>query len=272
MCGQSVIMSVKERMLSRRDVMLSTAGAATAGAAAAAAPFPAWGAMPKAVSDLTHELHAEFPTFDGGQQFFMDQKFNWKDHTFNLFELRLNEHIGTHIDAPLHFSEDRHSVAEIPVSSLIAPLAVVDIRAKAADDADAQVTPDDIKAWIGRHGPVPDRACVAMNSGWSARVATAKFRNADSSKVMHFPGFHVETSQMLRETTTALGLAVDTLSLDYGPSQDFATHNDWLPTNRWGLENIAHLDTVPAVGATLVVGAPKHRGGSGGPSRVLALM
>ncbi|MGI9520748.1 MAG: cyclase family protein, partial [Hyphomicrobiaceae bacterium] len=198
MCGQSVIMSVKERMLSRRDLMLSTVGAAAMGAAATTAPLAAFAATPKTISDLTHELHEEFPTFGGGQQFFIEQKFNWKDHTFNLFELRLNEHTGTHIDAPLHFSEDRQSVAEIPVSNLVAPIAVVDIRAKAADDADAQVTPDDIKAWIARHGPIPDRACVAMNSGWSARVATAKFRNADSSKVMHFPGFHVETSQMLR--------------------------------------------------------------------------
>jgi len=88
---------------------------------------------------------------------------------------------------------------------------------------------------------------------------------------MHFPGFHIEATKMLLETG-AVGMAVDTLSLDYGLSADFVTHYAWLPANRWGIENLANLDAVPAKGATLVVGAPKHRGGTGGPSRVFAMV
>ena len=86
---------------------------------------------------------------------------------------------------------------------------------------------------------------MAMNSGWDAFVNDAKFRNADDDGVMHFPGFHVEAAQMLLEETGAIGIAVDTLSLDHGPSPDFATHYEWLPTNRWGLECIANLDALP---------------------------
>ncbi|MGB7206773.1 MAG: cyclase family protein, partial [Anderseniella sp.] len=92
-----------------------------------------------------------------------------------------------------------------------------------------------------------------------------------AEKKMHFPGFHIEATKMLLETK-AVGMAVDTLSLDHGPSADFATHYAWLPTNRWGIENLANLDAVPAKGATLVVGAPKHRGGSGGPARIFAMV
>ncbi len=77
---------------------------------------------------------------------------------------------------------------------------------------------------------------------------------------------------MLLEESTAIGIAVDTLSLDHGISADFVTHYAWLPTNRWGLECIANLGSLPAVGATLIVGAPKWRGGSGGPTRVMALV
>jgi hypothetical protein len=105
-------------------------------------------------------------------------------------------------------------------------------------NADYQVTPDDIKAWTDANGPIPDGACVAMNSGWAAHVGTDKFRGADADKKMHFPGFHIEATKALLETG-AVGMAVDTLSLDYGPSGDFATHYAWLPTNRWGLECIA---------------------------------
>ncbi len=55
--------------------------------------------------------------------------------------------------------------------------------------------------------------------------------------------------------------------------QQVATLNStWLRTNRYGIENLANLDKVPAAGATLVVGAPTHRGGSGGPARIMALV
>ncbi len=89
---------------------------------------------------------------------------------------------------------------------------------------------------------------------------------------MHFPGFHIEAAKMLVVEASVVGMAVDTLSLDYGLSADFATHYKWLPTNRWGLEYTANLGKLPAKGATIFVGAPKHRGGSGGPSRVLAMI
>lgn len=186
--------------------------------------------------------------------------------------MQVNEHTGTHIDAPLHFSKDGKSVAEIPVSNLIAPLCVVDIAARAAGDADAQVTPDDIKAWMAANGEIPDNACVAMHSGWGAHVGGDTFRNADSEGKQHYPGFHVEAAQMLIEETGATSIATDTLSLDHGISADFATHYAWLPTGRFGIENIANLDKVPAKGATLVIGAPKHRGGTGGPARIFAMV
>jgi kynurenine formamidase len=38
------------------------------------------------------------------------------------------------------------------------------------------------------------------------------------------------------------------------------------------VELMANLNTVPASGATIVVGGPKHEGASGGPVRVYALV
>ena len=35
---------------------------------------------------------------------------------------------------------------------------------------------------------------------------------------------------------------------------------------------MANLDALPATGATLVVGAPKHAGGTGGPCRLIAFI
>lgn len=276
MCHHHIIESVKSRMASRRDVLRLSAGAAGLAALSpvglAAGGTPARAAAHGKVVDMTHELHPDFPTYFGERQFFAEQKFAFSTDGFNLFELRVNEHTGTHMDAPLHFSADGHSVAEVPVENLVVPLAVIDISGRAETDPDAQLMPEDIGAWIAANGPLPENCCVAMHSGWGAKVASDGFRNADPEGAMHFPGFHPEAAAMLMEESSAVGVAVDTLSLDHGASTDFATHYAWLPTGRWGLEAVANLGAVPAAGATLVVGAPKHRGGSGGPSRVLALV
>lgn len=268
MCHACVTEAVKDRMLSRRG--LFAAAGAVAAVAAVGVPRPVLAQAATKVTDMTHTLTEDFPTFFGAQQFWKTQQFNWAEHKFNLFELRVNEHTGTHMDAPLHFSENGTSVDAIPPESLVCPLAVIDIRAKAAENADAQLTPDDIAAWVAANGPIPAGACVAMLSGWGPLVKDPKFRNVDGEGKMHFPGFHVEAAQALIEANAG-GIAVDTLSLDHGPSPDFATHYAWLPSGRWGIECLANLESVPATGATIVVGAPKHAGGTGGPARVFTL-
>jgi kynurenine formamidase len=271
MCDICVIEAVKDQMLSRRAMFKRSAVAAAGAAAAIAVPsMPAFAQMPTSAKDLTHTLSAEFPTYFGKPQFAAKQLFNYKEHKFNLFEMTVNEHTGTHIDAPLHFSENGASVDVIPVENLVAPLCVVDISKRAQDDADTQLTPDDLKAWIASNGEIPKGACVAMHSGWSRHMGTEKFRGTDGDK-QHYPGFHFEATKMLLETG-AQSIAVDTLSLDHGLSADFATHYAWLPAGRFGIENIANLDQVPAKGATLVIGAPKHKGGTGGPARIIALV
>lgn len=271
MCDICVINKVKAGMLSRRDFFKGAAvSAATAVAATSGIP-QALAAGASKVEDMTHTLHSDFPTYFGESQFSMDQKFNFKEHSFNLFQYTVNEHTGTHIDAPLHFSADGVSVDEIPVANLVASLCVIDIAARAESNADAQVTPDDIKAWVGKNGDIPDGACVAMHSGWGSKVNTDGYRNFDG-EAQHYPGFHVEAAKMLLEETGAASIAVDTLSLDHGISGDFASHYAWLPAGRFGIENLANLDKLPAAGATLIIGAPKHKGGTGGPARIFAMV
>ena len=110
-----------------------------------------------------------------------------------------------------------------------------------------------------------------MHSGWASKTGSDDYRGYDGEK-QHYPGFHIETTTMLLEETAAASIAVDTLSLDHGISADFATHYAWLPSGRFGIENLANLDKLPAKGATIVIGAPKHQGGSGGPARIFAMV
>jgi kynurenine formamidase len=90
--------------------------------------------------------------------------------------------------------------------------------------------------------------------------------------VFHFPGVSPDAAAWLINARRVSGLAVDTMSLDPGVSKDFRTHKLWLPSGRWGIENIADLNKVPPIGATLIVGLPKVKGASAAPSRIFALV
>ncbi|MDQ3695956.1 MAG: cyclase family protein, partial [Chloroflexota bacterium] len=223
------------------------------------------------IQDLTHRYGPGFPVFPGTQEMVINVVTTYEANGYYSNELILNEHTGTHMDAPVHFFADSVTADFMPLDQLVGPLAIVDISGRAATDADAQVTPDDILAWEAEHGPLPAGALVAMYSGWEARLSDpASFVNLDGAGVMHFPGFHPEAAALLVEERDIMGIAVDTLSQDHGASTDFGTHVAILGSGKYGIEAMAALGTVPPTGATVVVGGPKHESASGGPSRIYA--
>jgi kynurenine formamidase len=223
------------------------------------------------VIDLTHTLGPGFPSFDPGPCLVIETVASLARDGYNMSRWHLVEHSGTHLDAPIHYADQGASADQLAIEDLVVPLVVVDIAAKADGDPDALLTPDDLVAFEARHGKIPAHACVALHSGWQRFVGDERFCNADAEGVMHFPGFHPEAAALLIERDAA-GLAVDTLSLDHGPSSEFPTLCAWLPTGRWGLEAVANLAALPPTGATIVVGGPKIEGATGGPARVLALV
>jgi kynurenine formamidase len=274
MCVPGCYEAITHRLTRRGFFKGVTTAALAAGAStvvASTAPVRAEAMRFTRAVDLTHSLWPDFPTFSGQRQLDFEPLTTFENDGYYTNKLLLAEHTGTHMDAPLHFAKGTNGSAQIPVEQLVVPLVVVDIAARAAEDADAQLTPDEIEAWVARNGDLPDGCCVAMYSGWDAHVRSDKFRNADANGAMHFPGIHPEAAAMLLERNVN-GIAVDTLSLDFGASQDFKTHIDWLSSNRWGLEAVANLAEAPESGATLVVGVNKIEGATGGVTRVIALI
>jgi kynurenine formamidase len=260
---------------SRRSFLAALSAAA---GAVAMAPFAGAAPEPAArqirftqVIDLTHTLHRHFPSpFENG--FEMEQVQKLGPDKWNINRWRVVEHIGTHLDAPLHCTQ-LDSAEKLPADQFVAPLVVIDIRDRAHANADAQLTPADIRDWEARHGPVPVGAVVAMMTGWDAYVNDpARFLGNAGGAGWHLPGFHVEAAQFLLTERHVNAIATDTISLDVGMTRDFPVHHVWLGHNKWGLENLANLANVPVAGATIVVGAPKVAGASGGLSRLFALV
>ena len=273
MCGPQV-MDYVQSTLSRRDLL--RAGAA----AAVAATVPLAGAGGREartmalgqIADLTHTASPAFPVFPGFKPMSIQTTSTVQKDGFYANRWELGEHTGTHMDAPAHFIANGASADRIAPAQLFAPLAVIDIRARATRDPDASVTVDDLRAWERRHGRLPQGAAVVMRSGWDAFVGDARrYINADASGTMHFPGFSPEAAEFLTRERSISGVGVDTLSLDIGAAKEFRAHVLILGAGRWGLENLANLAVLPPSGAMLIVGGPKVARASGGPSRVFAV-
>lgn len=274
MCPPETLASMQSPEISRRNLLKFGLGAAVA----AALPLGSAQAATvrrttfRNVLDLTHVLGTQFPLFPGAAPFRIQQAVSHDKDGYYGSILTYWEHSGTHMDAPVHFAPNGLFVDQLKVENLVVPAVVINITDKVRRDLDAVVTPDDLRAWERRYGRIPDNAAVLMASGWGARAGSVEaFRNTDSSGVMHFPGFGKDAIDFLLTERRISGIGVDTLSLDHGPSTTFAVHYTLLPTNRWGLENLANLESIPPSGATLFVGAPKIAAGSGGPTRVMAV-
>jgi pimeloyl-ACP methyl ester carboxylesterase len=95
---------------------------AAAGFAATAVVPTASEAAPrkfKSVVDLTHTMLPDCPTFFGVPGIEMEKKFDFKKDGFNLYWWRIIEHAGTHLDAPIHFSEAGITAEKIAAPTLV---------------------------------------------------------------------------------------------------------------------------------------------------------
>jgi len=277
MCSPVIIQSVREQ-LSRRAFLHGVGGALAAAAAAGSSPVAAQQRPVRLakgfrdVHDLTHVFSPRTPVFPAFKPIQIRPKFSIAKDGFFANEVTFDEHTGTHLDAPAHFVANAVTADKLPADKFFAPLAVISIADRAAKDADALLSVDDVLAWEKQHGRLPAGAFVAMHSGWDAKVANAdRFLNKDAKGTMHAPGFSEEVARFLVKERDIVGAGVDTLSLDAASASRFVAHLALLGAGKYGVELLANLGTVPPSGATIIVGGPKHEGATSGPARVYAV-
>ena len=225
------------------------------------------------VIDLTYAISDKLVPWPGDAKFFEAtvnatvEKNGYFTRSFWMLE-----HYGTHLDAPAHFPPGKTTVDQIPVKQFFGPAVVIDVRAESAKDADYQLSVARVETWEKLHGRIPEGAIVLLRTGWASRWPNVqKYRNQDAKGKMHFPGYSAEAAKLLVARKVS-GLGCDTLSIDFGASEDYAVHHFSLGAGLYHLENLADMSELPESGAFLVVAPIKLEGGSGGPVRVFALL
>jgi kynurenine formamidase len=229
--------------------------------------------------DLTHELSSEAVFWPTAEPFKLTTDyagFTEKGYYYSAYSFCTAEHGGTHIDAPVHFAQGKHAVNEIPLSQLIGGAVVVDVSAQVAKDRNHQISVADLSTWEASHGDIPTGSIVLFRTGfgdyWPQRekyLGTA-LRGTAGVAALSFPGLSAQAAQWLLRERQIKAVGVDTASIDYGKSTDFATHVTLMTHNIPVFENVANLDKLPATGAWVIALPVKISGGSGGPLRIIA--
>lgn len=255
-------------------LLLSVPDSSLSQSAASAVPEGKW-------IDLTHDFSSDSVYWPTGEEFTLETEFEGmtdKGYYYESHRYRASEHGGTHVDAPIHFAEGKHSLDQIPLERLIGDAFVIDVSERALKDPDYLISVEDITTWEKENGKVPDGAILLFNTGyarfWPDRVkymGTDK-RGPDAVKDLHFPGLDPKAAKWLVENRNINAVGLDTPSIDYGQSTLFESHQILFKENIPAIENVANLDKLPAKGAFVIALPMKIKGGSGGPLRIVAVI
>jgi kynurenine formamidase len=213
--------------------------------------------------------------FPGDPEFTLETVATVPNDGFYMQYVREGEHTGSHWGSPNHFQEGGLSADQLDPQDLFLPAVKVDIRRKAAANADYAVTVEDLQAWERVHGRIPRCAAVILWTGWEQRWGTPAYANLDAEGVIHQPGFSVPAAQWLIETGR-LGvrgaLGSDTFGPDVGIDETFPVSTLLYDKHRISLENLANLGQLPATGAWVLVGGPRNSNGSGSTATIFGVI
>lgn len=195
---------------------------------------------------------------------------------YSSYSICTPEHGGTHLDAPIHFAENKLTVDQIPLSSLTGEAVVIDVSKNALANRDYLISITDVEAWENKNGPLPENTIVLFKTGYGQFYPNREkyFGSAktgpEAIPELHFPGIDPVTTEWLVSKKKIKAMGLDTPSIDYGQSKEFKTHQILLGANKPGFENVANLDQLPAKGIYIVALPMKIGKGSGGPLRIVA--
>jgi len=203
--------------------------------------------------DLSHPLEHGQPTFP------MDPKLSVVPHgttktlRYNITQIVMGSHQGTHLDAMYHFLDDGKTLDQMPLDWFYGPTTVLRIPKNAGDE----LTVADFEPFADVLVP---GAKVIYETGWHRHFGAEHY-------FTEFPSLTLAAGQYLADRGIRM-LGMDTPT----PSRDwYEIHHILLGAEIVVVESLAHLDRVPDT--FTFMGFPLNFAGrDGSPIRAVALV
>lgn len=230
--------------------------------------------------ELSHPLNNESPYWEGmpkGVREIGKTVVDFKDMNLKIQTFKFPGQFGTHIDYPGHFKEGGVLSESYNIKDTVLPLVVIDVSEKVKENADYELSIDDILEFETKYGKIPEGSFVAMRTDWYKRWPDGKaLSNFDKDGNEHFPGWTLETLKFLFDERKIAGNGHETLDTDAAVTSarvgDLQCERYVLVSDKIQVELLRNLDKVPPVGSVIFIAAPNITGATGLPVRAWAIV
>lgn len=239
----------------------------------------------------SEHLPCTWPTVTPYHAMLINWYTDWRGPCFTRL-LAIEEHVGTHCDAPAHFIPDpKHglphstdvggmTVEQLDLNQFIGPAAVIDVTYLTGTGAPGEsplIQVEDIQRWEDEHGAIQSDDVVLLRTDWTDRhYRLAPEGNAFAydpiiaRKTPAWPAPDPQAMQYLVDRGVRC-VGIDNNSM--GPLQaDAETHWVGLGHGVLFVERMTNLGKLPPRGAFFIFLPIKIEGGSGAPGRAVALV
>ena len=226
--------------------------------------------------DLTHNVNPSIPKFGAFPELNIETPYTIKKDGFFVNKVSFVTQYGTHIDAPIHFSENKRTLEQLELKELALPLFVINKEKEVEENPDFILTANDVLEWEKENGKIEKNSFVAFASGWSKRWGKSDFYNKDSNGAAHTPGWSIEALDLILNERGALAVGHETLdtdaSIDAAKNNFLLSEKFVLDTNKYQVEVLNNLYLLPAKGSVIFISFPKFDKLPGFPARVFAVV
>jgi kynurenine formamidase len=179
----------------------------------------------------------------------------------------MSEHTGTHMDAPLHFTQSgpaHYGSDQIPLDRLVGRAVTIETTSL---EAGGLLEVETLRAWEEENGPIEAGDRVLFRYGWDARWVTGP---EGRSFLEDWPVLSREVAGYLVEKGVSL-VGCDTIAVDAAGSRENPAHYILLGNEIYIVENLKNHERLPPF-SLFVALRLKIRDGSGSPVRAVALL
>lgn len=228
--------------------------------------------------DLTHNINPNIPRFSAFDPIEEEILFTKEDTGFLVKKYTFTGAYSTHIDSPVHFSQQYlRDISDIELKELMAPLYVLRFEDKVAKNPDYSVSVEDILEFEAEYGKIEKGAFVAFCSNWSKRWDNPEaFYNYDENGQAHTPGWSVDAVKFLAKERDVIAIGHESLdtdaALEGAEAGFFWAEHAILDHNKYQIEVMTNLDKVPPTGAIIISLVPKIDKGASFPIRSIAIL
>lgn len=199
------------------------------------------------IIDLTILLDNHVQVYPGDAPFTFRQVASHEADGYNIGSMSFGSvHIGTHLDAPFHFTATGKTIEQIPLSDLIGPALVIDLSGKGLRPRQ-QITWADLSSW---HAHIREGVIVLIYTGWSERYWC-------TPQYFSHPYLTADVAEGLVASGVRV-LGLDTLSPDETPLEGiggengFIFHETFLGAGGIIAENLVNLSALSEEDKTAV--------------------